>query len=126
MKRKTKKNYKRLSRFDRSLIFGLIISSLKHNIELGLTRVMIHDYVENSKNYNDLVKNLGLLDSEILKKQRESLIDNNLGKLIKSGIININKDKKYFLTPNGEEIWVKYNKDWFSMPPLNKQFITHD
>ena len=24
------------------------------------------------------------------------------------------------------EIWVKYNKDWFSMPPLNKQFITHD
>ena len=126
MKRKTRKNYKRLSRFDRSLIFGLIISSLKHNIELGLTRVMIHDYVENSKNYNDLVKNLGLLDSEILKKQRESLIDNNLGKLIKSGIININKDKKYFLTPNGEEIWVKYNKDWFSMPPLNKQFITHD
>ena len=126
MKRKTKKNYKRLSRFDRSLIFGLIISSLKHNIELGLTRVMIHDYVENSKDYIDLVKNLGLLDSEILKKQRESLIDNNLGKLIKSGIININKDKKYFLTPHGEEIWVKYNKDWFSMPPLNKQFITHD
>tara|TARA_A100001037_G_C15060605_1_gene594600 strand:+ start:844 stop:1224 length:381 start_codon:yes stop_codon:yes gene_type:complete len=126
MKRKTKKNYKRLSRFDRSLIFGIIISSLKHNIELGLTRVMIHDYVENSKDYNDLVKNLGFLNSEILKKQRESLIDNNLGKLIKSGIININKDKKYFLTTHGEEIWVKYNKDWFSMPPLNKQFITHD
>ena len=126
MKRKTKKNYKRLSRFDRSLIFGLIISSLKHNIELGLTRVMIHDYVENSKDYNDLVKNLGFLNSEILKKQRESLIDNNLGKLIKSGIVNINKDKKYFLTTHGEEIWVKYNKDWFSMPPLNKQFITHD
>ena len=126
MKRKTKKNYKRLSRFDRSLIFGLIISSLKHNIELGLTRVMIHDYVENSKNYNDLVKNLGLLDSEILKKQRESLIDNNLGKLIKSGIININKDKKYFLTSHGEELWVKYNKDWFSMPPLNKQYIAHE
>ena len=92
MKRKTRKNYKRLSRFDRSLIFGLIISSLKHNIELGLTRVMIHDYVENSKDYNDLVKNLGFLNSEILKKQRESLIDNNLGKLKKSGIININKD----------------------------------
>ena len=126
MKRKTKKNYKRLSRFDRSLIFGIIISSLKHNIELGLTRVMIHDYVENSKDYNDLVKNLGFLNSEILKKQRESLIDNNLGKLIKSGIVNINKDKKYFLTTHGEEIWVKYNKDWFSMPPLNKQFITHD
>ena len=104
MKRKTKKNYKRLSRFDRSLIFGLIISSLKHNIELGLTRVMIHDYVENSKDYNDLVKNLGFLNSEILKKQRESLIDNNLGKLIKSGIININKDKKYFLKHHGEEI----------------------
>ena len=126
MKRKTRKNYKRLSRFDRSLIFGLIISSLKHNIELGLTRVMIHDYVENSKDYNDLVKNLGFLNSEILKKQRESLIDNNLGKLIKSGIININKDKKYFLTSHGEELWVKYNKDWFSMPPLNKQYITHD
>ena len=126
MKRKTRKNYKRLSRFDRSLIFGLIISSLKHNIELGLTRVMIHDYVENSKNYNDLVKNLGLLDSEILKKQRESLIDNNLGKLIKSGIIYINKDKKYFLTSHGEELWVKYNKDWFSMPPLNKQYVAHE
>ena len=126
MKRKIKKNYKRLSRFDRSLIFGLIINSIKYSIELGLTRVMIHDYVENSKNYNDLVKNLGLLDSEILKKQRESLIDNNLGKLIKSGIIYINKDKKYFLTSHGEELWVKYNKDWFSMPPLNKQYITHD
>ena len=126
MKRKIKKNYKRLSRFDRSLIFGLIINSIKYSIELGLTRVMIHDYVENSKNYNDLVKNLGLLDSEILKKQRESLIDNNLGKLIKSGIIYINKDRKYFLTSHGEELWVKYNKDWFSMPPLNKQYITHD
>ena len=126
MKRKIKKNYKRLSRFDRSLIFGLIINSIKYSIELGLTRVMIHDYVENSKNYNDLVKNLGLLDSEILKKQRESLIDNNLGKLIKSGIININKDKKYFLTSHGEELWVKYNKDWFSMPPLNKQYVAHE
>ena len=126
MKRKIKKNYKRLSRFDRSLIFGLIINSIKYSIELGLTRVMIHDYVENSKNYNDLVKNLGLLDSEILKKQRESLIDNNLGKLIKSGIIYINKDKKYFLTSHGEELWVKYNKDWFSMPPLNKQYKTHE
>ncbi len=126
MKRKIKKNYKRLSRFDRSLIFGLIINSIKYSIELGLTRVMIHDYVENSKNYNDLVKNLGLLDSEILKKQRESLIDNNLGKLIKSGIIYINKDKKYFLTSHGEELWVKYNKDWFSMPPLNKQYVAHE
>ena len=126
MKRKIKKNYKRLSRFDRSLIFGLIINSIKYSIELGLTRVMIHDYVENSKNYNDLVKNLGLLDSEILKKQRESLIDNNLGKLIKSGIIYINKEKKYFLTSHGEELWVKYNKDWFSMPPLNKQYVAHE
>ena len=126
MKRKIKKNYKRLSRFDRSLIFGLIINSIKYSIELGLTRVMIHDYVENSKNYNDLVKNLGLLDSEILKKQRESLIDNNLGKLIKSGIIYINKDRKYFLTSHGEELWVKYNKDWFSMPPLNKQYVAHE
>jgi len=126
MKRKIKKNYKKLSRFDRSLIFGLIINSIKYNIELGLTRIMIHDYVKNSKDYNDLVKNLGLLDSEILKKQRESLIDNNLGKLIKSGIININKDKKYFLTSHGEELWVKYNKDWFSMPLLNKQYIAHE
>ena len=56
MKRKIKKNYKKLSRFDRSLIFGLIINSIKHNVELGLTRIMIHDYVENSKDYNDLVK----------------------------------------------------------------------
>ena len=126
MKRKIKKNYKKLSSFDRSLIFGLIINSIKHNVELGLTRIMIHDYVENSKDYNDLVKNLGFLGSEILKKQHESLIDNNLGKLIKSGIIKINKEKKYFLTSHGEEIWVKYNKDWFSMPPLNKQYIAHD
>ena len=126
MKRKIKKNYKRLSRFDRSIIFGLIIDSIKKNIESGTKRAMLHKNVENSKDYNDLVKNLGFLDSEILRKQGESLIDNNLGKLIKSGIININKDKKYFLTPHGEEIWVKYNKDWFSMPPLNKQFITHD
>ena len=126
MKRKIKKNYKKLSRFDRSLIFGLIINSIKHNVELGLTRIMIHDYVENSKDYNDLVKNLGFLGSEILKKQHESLIDNNLGKLIKSGIIKINKEKKYFLTSHGEEIWVKYNKEWFSMPPLNKQYIAHD
>ena len=126
MKRKIKKNYKKLSRFDRSLIFGLIINSIKHNVELGLTRIMIHDYVENSKDYNDLVKNLGFLGTEILKKQHESLIDNNLGKLIKSGIIKINKEKKYFLTSHGEEIWVKYNKDWFSMPPLNKQYIAHD
>ena len=126
MKRKIKKNYKRLSRFDRSIIFGLIIDSIKKNIESGTKRAMIHKHVENSRDYNDLVKNLGFLDSEILKKQGESLIDNNLGKLIKSGIININKDKEYFLTSHGEEIWVKYNKDWFSMPPLNKQFITHD
>ena len=68
MKRKTKKNYKRLSRFDRSLIFGLIISSLKHNIELGLTRVMIHDYVENSKDYNDLVRKLRT-DGEVTAPQ---------------------------------------------------------
>ena len=121
MKRKIKKNYKRLSRFDRSIIFGLIIDSIKKNIESGTKRAMLHKNVENSKDYNDLVKNLGFLDSEILKKQRESLIDNNLGKLIKSRIININKDKKYFLTSHGEEIWVKYNNNWFSMPPLNKQ-----
>ena len=126
MKRKIKKNYKRLSRFDRSIIFGLIIDSIKKNIESGTKRAMLHKNVENSKDYNDLVKNLGFLDSEILKKQGESLIDNNLGKLIKSGIININKDKEYFLTSHGEEIWVKYNKDWFSMPPLNKQYKTHE
>ena len=29
MKRKIKKNYKRLSRFDRSIIFGLIIDAIK-------------------------------------------------------------------------------------------------
>ena len=126
MKRKIKKNYKRLSRFDRSIIFGLIIDSIKKNIESGTKRAMLHKNVENSKDYNDLVKNLGFLDSEILKKQGESLIDNNLGKLIKSGIININKDKEYFLTSHGEEIWVKYNKDWFSMPPLNKQYKAHE
>tara|TARA_B100000945_G_C20130717_1_gene479272 strand:+ start:106 stop:486 length:381 start_codon:yes stop_codon:yes gene_type:complete len=126
MKRKIKKNYKRLSRFDRSIIFGLIIDSIKKNIESGTKRAMLHKNVENSKDYNDLVKNLGFLDSEILKKQGESLIDNNLGKLIKSGIININKDKEYFLTSHGEEIWVKYNKDWFSMPPLNKQYVAHE
>ena len=126
MKRKIKKNYKRLSRFDRSIIFGLIIDSIKKNIESGTKRAMLHKNVENSKDYNDLVKNLGFLNSEILKKQRESLIDNNLGKLIKSGIININKDKEYFLTSHGEEIWVKYNKDWFSMPPLNKQYKAHE
>ena len=126
MKRKIKKNYTRLSRFDRSIIFGLIIDSIKKNIESGTKRAMLHKNVENSKDYNDLVKNLGFLDSEILKKQGESLIDNNLGKLIKSGIININKDKEYFLTSHGEEIWVKYNKDWFSMPPLNKQYKAHE
>ena len=64
---------------------------------------------------------LYLKSSQKLKKQRESLIDNNLGKLIKNGIIRINKEKKYFLTSHGEEIWVKYNREWISMPPLNKQ-----
>ena len=98
MKRKIKKNYKRLSRFDRSIILGLIIDSIKKNIESGTNRVIIHEHVKNCKEYNDLIKNLGFLDSEILKKQRESLIDNNLGKLIKNGIIRINKEKKYFLT----------------------------
>ena len=121
MKRKIKKNYKRLSRFDRSIILGLIIDSIKKNIESGTKRVIIHKHVKNCKEYNDLIKNLGFLDSEILKKQRESLIDNNLGKLIKNGIIRINKEKKYFLTSHGEEIWVKYNREWISMPPLNKQ-----
>ena len=54
-------------------------------------------------------------------RKKLNRIDNNLGKLIKNGIIKINKDKKYFLTSHGEEIWVKYNREWISMPPLNKQ-----
>ena len=39
----------------------------------------------------------------------------------KSVYSELNKDKKYFLTSHGEEIWVKYNREWISMPPLNKQ-----
>ena len=97
MKRKIKKNYKRLSRFDKSIILGLIIDSIKKNIESGTKRVIIHEHVKNCKEYNDLIK------------------------LIKNGIIRINKEKKYFLTSHGEEIWVKYNREWISMPPLNKQ-----
>tara|TARA_B100000941_G_C28508698_1_gene559081 strand:+ start:10543 stop:10908 length:366 start_codon:yes stop_codon:yes gene_type:complete len=114
-----KKNYKRLSRFDKALIMGLIINILKNN--QNIKRLKIHKYINNEEQYRELVKNLGFIGSEELKKQYEFLIDNNLGKLIKNGLIMISKDKKYFLTSHGEEIWVKYNRDWVSMPPLNKQ-----
>ena len=111
MKRKIKKNYKRLSRFDKSLIMGLIIDTIKKN--KALKRSEIHQYVEKNDDYKDLVKNLGFVGSELLKKQYESLIDNNLGKLIKRGIVEINIDKNYTLSSHGDEMWVKYNKDWY-------------
>jgi len=108
-----KKNYKKLSRFDRSLIMGLIINLLNNNEKID--RQSINNYIKKDSDYLDLVKNLGFLDSEKLKKQYESLIDNNLGKLIKKGIVKINKDKKYTLTTHGQEMRVKYNKDWYLM-----------
>ncbi len=111
MKRKIKKNYKRLSRFDKSLIMGLIIDTIKKN--KALKRSEIHQYVEKNDDYKDLVKNLGFVGSELLKKQYESLIDNNLGKLIKRGIVEININKNYTLSSHGDEMWVKYNKDWY-------------
>ena len=126
MQRKFKKKYKKLSSFDRALIMGLIIESIKLNNISDTNRARIQEYVKNNKSYIDLVKNLGFLSSEIFKKQYESLIDNNLGKLIKRGIVKINNEKIYCLTAHGDDLWLKYNKDWFSMPPLNKQFIIHD
>ena len=120
MKRKNKKNYKRLSNFDRSLIMGLIIESLKNSDKEKVKRFEIHKYVKNNKNYMNLIKNLGFLNSELLKRQYESLIDNNLSKLVKNGIIKINNERKYKLTAHGEDLWVKYNKDWFLMSKVKR------
>ena len=119
-----KKNYKRLSSFDKSLIMGLIINSVYNKDDVN--RNKIHKYLENNQSYMDLVKNLGFIHSDILRKQYESLIDNNLGKLIKYGIVKIDNKKNYQLTPHGEEIRVKYNKDWFMMPNLKKLIIQRD
>ena len=121
MKRKKKKNYKRLSSFDKSLIMGLIVDSIKENESLN--RKGIHNYLEKNKSYIDLVKNLGFVESDILRKQYESLIDNNLGKLIKYEIVKIDNKKNYQLTSHGEEIRVKYNNDWFMFPSLKKLMI---
>ena len=107
---------------------------LKYQAQISKTPLLInvkkatgsYVYDDNNKRYIDLVKNLGFLSSEIFKKQYESLIDNNLGKLIKRGIVKINNEKIYCLTAHGDDLWLKYNKDWFSMPPLNKQYIKHD
>ena len=38
----------------------------------------------------------------------------NLGKLIKRGIVKINNEKIYCLTAHGDDLWLKYNKDWFN------------
>ena len=81
------------------------------------------NYLEKNKSYIDLVKNLGFVESDILRKQYESLIDNNLGKLIKNGIVIIDYKKNYQLTSHGEEIRVKYNNDWLMMPNLKKLMI---
>ena len=116
-----KKNYKRLSGFDKSLIMGLIVESIKDKGKIN--REGIHNYLENNQSYIDLVKNLGFINSDILKKQYESLIDNNLGKLIKYEIVKIDNKKNYQLTSHGEEIRVKYNNDWFMMPNLKKLII---
>ena len=116
-----KKNFKRLSGFDRSLIMGLIINSIFEKDEAN--RKEIHNYLENDQSYMDLVKNLGFVNSDILRKQYESLIDNNLGKLIKYEIVKIDNKKNYQLTSHGEEIRVKYNNDWFMMPNLKKLMI---
>ena len=111
-----KKNFKRLSGFDRSLIMGLIINSIFEKDEAN--RKEIHNYLENDQSYMDLVKNLGFVNSDFLRKQYESLIDNNLGKLIKYEIVKIDNKKNYQLTSHGEEIRVKYNNEWFMMPNL--------
>ena len=121
MKRKNKKNYKRLSGFDKSLIMGLIINSIYKKEDVN--RKKIHKYLETNQIYIDLVKNLGFINSDILKKQYESLIDNYLGKLIKYEIVKIDNKKNYQLTSHGEEIRVKYNNDWFMMPNLKKLII---
>ena len=121
MKRKKGGNYKRLSGFDKSLIMGLIVESIKE--KGNINREGIHNYLETNQNYIDLVKNLGFINSDILKKQYESLIDNNVGKLIKYGIIKIDNKKNYQLTSHGEEIRVKYNNDWLMMPNLKKLMI---
>ena len=113
-----KKNYKRLSGFDKSLIMGLIINSIYKKEDVN--RKKIHKYLETNQIYIDLVKNLGFINSDILKKQYESLIDNYLGKLIKYEIVKIDNKKNYQLTSHGEEIRVKYNKDWFMLPNLKK------
>ena len=115
---KKRKNYKKLSRFDRSLIMGLIINLLKNSD--NISRSKIRNHVENEKKYIDLVSNLGLKGSENFKKQFESLIDNNLGKLIKSRIVEINKEGNYRLTSHGHNLQVKYKDDWYLMPITNK------
>ncbi len=116
-----KKNFKRLSGFDRSLIMGLIINSIFEKDEAN--RKEIHNYLENDQSYMDLVKNLGFVNSDFLRKQYESLIDNNLGKLIKYEIVKIDNKKNYQLTSHGEEIRVKYNNDWFMLPNLKKLMV---
>ena len=116
-----KKNYKRLSGFDKSLIMGLIINSIYKKDDVN--RKKIHKYLETNQIYIDLVKNLGFINSDILKKQYESLIDNYLGKLIKYEIVKIDNKKNYQLTSHGEEIRVKYNNDWLMMPNLKKLMI---
>ena len=108
------------------MIFGLIIDSIRKNEKNEIKRLEIHKFVEINENYVQLIRNLGFNKSEILKKQYEGLIDNNLGKLIKNGVVKINGEKKYCLTAHGDELWVKYNKDWYSMPPLNKQYIVYE
>ena len=75
MKRKIKKNYKRLSRFDRSIILGLIIDSIKKNIESGTKRVIIHEHVKNCKEYNYIDSYLYLRDN----KGAELAFDDNSG-----------------------------------------------
>ena len=64
MKRKNKKNYKRLSGFDKSLIMGLIVESIKE--KGNINREGIHNYLETNQSYIDLVKNLGFINSDIL------------------------------------------------------------
>tara|TARA_E500000178_G_C16620685_1_gene573198 strand:- start:82 stop:456 length:375 start_codon:yes stop_codon:yes gene_type:complete len=121
MKRKSKKNYKRLSSFDKSLIMGLILDSIKE--KENINREGIHNYLETNQSYIDLVRNLGFINSDILKKQYESLIDNNLGKLIKYGIVKIDNKKNYQLSSHGEELRLKYSNDWLMMPNLKKLMI---
>ena len=33
----------------------------------------------------------------------------------------INNEKKYKLTPHGDDLWLKYNNDWYLLPISNKQ-----